>query len=601
MANKTINKEMLTTAQFNSAFANSKTIQYWRANPVIACRDLLGIQLLDYQAMLLTYTWVAKDSLWVMSRNAGKTILASIYPMLNQLLFPEQEIWVVSRNGKQSKKLFSYVERLATGTISEFQDLPDVYYQEILRAHDKASGFSHDPSGHNVKLLNNSYIKTLNGNADNNRGERGTLVIFDENGFMEEKSTTAVEPYTTTERTFKTSIDPYFDVRTLPKQRLNQRLYISSASDKTSYFYTKYKEFSKRMFAGDMRYFVADINVDVPLKPTLKGKEYAPLLSKAEVDSMMATNLPRAMREYYNKFDEDGGDDQIIKSFMIERASTFSLPEVIPKDNSTYIVAYDPAFVADNAIIGIMKICKDPKRGTYGKLVNMDNFKDVSHGSSSNRQMLYEDQVKKLRDYIALYNGNNAEYSNIHKVVFDGGMGGGGLHYAGTMMHDYVDARGEKHRGIVDKEYFSGELYNFPNASTILRVVEPTKWKPIMASRLIDLMELGLIEFPEEYDGSGYVDIDTGKDELEKVRLSKEEEIALVNIDICKEETKMIHRYKKPSGKISYDTRVDMANKVHDDRFYVLLMLANEIYEIRETELREKNIDNDYDWEVIVF
>lgn len=171
MSNKVITKDMLTTAQFKVATANIQTINFWRSSPVIALRDLFGIQLLDYQAMLLTYTWVAKDIVWLITRNGGKTVLAGAYPMLRQLLFPEQEIWIVSRNGKQSKKLFSYVERLATNTISAFDSLNDVYYQEIDRHHATASGFNHSPASHSVALLNKSYIKTLNGNADNNRGE----------------------------------------------------------------------------------------------------------------------------------------------------------------------------------------------------------------------------------------------------------------------------------------------------------------------------------------------------------------------------------------------------------------------------------------------
>lgn len=418
--------------------------------------------------------------------------------------------------------------------------------------------------------------------------ERGTLVIFDECGFVEEKNIVAVEPYTTTERTFSTSTDIYFDIRTLPKNKMNQRLYISSVSDKTSYFYTKYVEFSKRMFAGDSRYFVADFNVDIPLNPTLKGMPYAPLLSKSEVDSLMNTNPAKAMREFYNVWDEDGGDDQIIKSFMIENASTFQLPEVSPDKNGKYILSLDPALVSDNSILGVMKLCHDEKRGYYGKLVNMDNFKDLTD-KTGNRQLKYEDQVEKLREYIVRYNGNNAEYTNIHKVTFDGGLGGSGLHYAGSMMYDFIDSKGEKHRGLVDKEYFSDSWRDYPNAYPALRVIEPTKWKPIMVNRFIDLMNLGLIEFPEEYNGSGYVDIENSNGDLERIKLSKEEELALMNIDICKEETKMIHRYKTINGKERFDTRVDMAKKIHDDRFYVLIMLANEIYELREKDLNTKN------------
>jgi hypothetical protein len=180
MGNKIITKEQLTTNQFNMAFESSKIIQYWRANPVIACRDLLGIQLLDFQAVVFTNTWLAKDSVWVITRNGSKTISASAYAMLRQMLFPEEEIWIVSKSGRQSKKLMSYIERLAQGQISEFVGLPDIYLQEIYRANPSLTGFSHDPACHSVKLLNNSYIKTMNGVPENNRGESlpSSLVIL---------------------------------------------------------------------------------------------------------------------------------------------------------------------------------------------------------------------------------------------------------------------------------------------------------------------------------------------------------------------------------------------------------------------------------------
>lgn len=165
-----ITKEQLTSKQFNIAFSNSQIIQHWRKYPVQALKDLLGIQLLDFQQVIFTRTWFARESVWVVTRNGSKTLSASTYALLTQLLYPEQEIWIVSRSGKQSKKLFSYVEKLATNRISQFGELPDIYMNEIYKAQESMSGFSHDPSGHSVTLINNSYIKTLNGNVDNNRG-----------------------------------------------------------------------------------------------------------------------------------------------------------------------------------------------------------------------------------------------------------------------------------------------------------------------------------------------------------------------------------------------------------------------------------------------
>jgi hypothetical protein len=420
--------------------------------------------------------------------------------------------------------------------------------------------------------------------------ERGTLCIFDEAGFMEENSILAVEPYTTSDSGFKTSTDVNFDLRTLPKPPENQRLYISSASDESSYFFVKYRDFAKKMIAGDKRFFVADINADIPLSPTLKGRPYHPLVNKSEIDAVMSTNPMKAMREYYNKFDKDGGEEQIIKSHVIERNTTFTLPEIMPEYKSKYMLALDPALVSDNSILGVMKLLYDDNRGWYGRLVNMDNFKDLED-TSGNKQLKYEDQVERLREYMVRYNGDGVEYENIHKVIFDGGMAGAGLHYASTMRFDFTDSRGEQHRGVVDKDYFADSIRDFPNAYPNLRVVEPTKWKTIMVNRLIDLMNLGLIEFPEEYNGSGYVDIESDEEEdgIKRVRLTKEQELALINIDICKEETKMIHRYKTLNGKERFDTRIDMARKIHDDRFFVLCLLANELYELREKDNLSRN------------
>jgi len=57
------------------------------------------------------------------------------------------------------------------------------------------------------------------------------------------------------------------------------------------------------MFLGDSRYFVADINSDVVINATYKGKLYpVSLLSQETVDAAMRDNKEKAMREYKNIF-----------------------------------------------------------------------------------------------------------------------------------------------------------------------------------------------------------------------------------------------------------------------------------------------------------
>ena len=585
MAKKLITKEMLTTNQFETITKNIEVIRHLRANPVVACEVLLGIRLLDFQAWLLTEMWYSKDSVILMSRNGGKTIMSAILVELTLLLYPEQEVWIVSKTGKQAKKMFSYVERLATNSISTFGSLPDIFEQEIKKHHEKSTGFSHDPAGHKVEMLNDSYCRTINGIPDNARGERGTLVLYDESFFIPDELFASTEPYTTGDTDFETSTDDFFDLRAKSKNKPNQRIYISSAGEKTAHTYKRYRDYALRMMAGDKDFFVADLTVDIPLNPTMKGKKTAPLLNKIEVDTAMQANHKKAMREYYNVIDEDS-EDQIISSATIERNSTFSLPELYPTDNGLYALAYDPASTADNSIIIIGKILHEEKRGYYMQIVNIVNFKDLS-SKHKNKQKTYMEQRDELRNFVLRYNGENPEYQNILKLAIDAGRGGGGILYSHTLMEDWEDNRGEVHRGIIDPEYFEDKKRSFPNSYPIVRMVEPTSnGKNLRIKQLIELMDLGLIEFPYEYNGSGYIDIDTENEEGEintfRKRLTSEEEIALMNIDLCKEETKMIHKYTNPNGNIVYKTRIDVT--MHDDRFDALVMLANELYQLREEE-----------------
>jgi len=582
-------KENLTTNQYIVALSNAKTIEFWRKNPVIACRDLIGITLLDFQSALLTEMWIAKDIAICTSRNAGKTSLAAIFILLTALLYPEQEIFLVSKAGSQSKLLFMNMEKIALAKISSYGQLPDTFSLEVSRANDSITGFSHSPGGFEVTLLNGSTIKSLNGIPDNVRGYRASLLCLDEAGFITDELFAAVEPFTTTDKTFQTSTDVNFDIRTIPRNKQNTRLYISSASATDTHFYKVYKNLALRMFAGDSRYFAASIPVDIPLAPTLKGVKYPPLLNYAQVEADMASNPTKALREYYCKFDNDGGNSQICKSHTIAKNSTFLLPRLVPTKGRRYLLGYDSAHIADNSIFGVLETYEEEGMGLCGDLINMINFKAL--GEIGNRQMLYQDQMSAVREYIVRYNGeDNAEYENIHKLAIDAGTGGGGLIYGHVLMFDWKDSRGITHRGVIDKSNTSDSIQrDYPNAYNIINLVEPTKWKNTIIERTIELLDLGVIRFPKEYNGSGTVDIeDDSEDGITRKTLSKEEILALTNIDLLKEELKMIHRFVN-GERVTYGLRKDVKHKMHDDRFYVLCLLGNELYELREKNRMKQN------------
>lgn len=118
------------------------------------------------------------------------------------------------------------------------------------------------------------------------------------------------------------------------------------------------------------------------------------------------------------------------------------------------------------------------------------------------------------------------------------------------------------------------------------------------------MMEQNIISFTDDYDGKGYLtifekdEVQFEKDkkrieeklkkknlsdeqynqklskELDKVtslsskvvKLDKEQEAALINIDALKEELINIVRRKRDSGKDSFELVSEKANRMHDDR-----------------------------------
>jgi len=130
-------------------------------------------------------------------------------------------------------------------------------------------------------------------------------VIFDECGFLSEEMLNVYSAFAIVNKSFKSgkdgngnSIDPN-RLRTIPKEIPNQLFYISSASSTDTKFYSLFREFSKKMFMGDKRYFVAMVTCDIPLHPTIHGKLMNPLFEESIIESELRTNPDKARREYY--------------------------------------------------------------------------------------------------------------------------------------------------------------------------------------------------------------------------------------------------------------------------------------------------------------
>ena len=595
--------------------------KYYQCNPVRFIKDFFNIELLDAQAWIVQQAWTCPNVLLVCSRGFGKSTLLDIIVMAKDMLFNNYWTFIASGSGSQAEQTFTTLERLANDNIDSFMGSTGVVFKNEIEIKNAAGdGFSHSSDGFNYTTYNGSMTQTLNSNVDKKRGLRGN-VIFDECGFLSEEMMNVYGAFAIVNKSFKSGTDGNGNaidsvrLRTLPNEIQNQLFYISSASSTDTKFYEFFKEFSKRMFMGDKRYFVAMITCDVPLHPTIHGKLMNPLYEKSIIESELKTNPEKARREYYCQFTTDAGTNAIIRRAVITRNEEVRKPLLYnDTGDKKFVICYDPARSRDNSVILVGEIY-DSKQidGSIEKkmrLVNCINLIDV--GKKIKSPMQTPDQIEYLKKVILDYNGGADAYGNIVGIYIDAGSGGGGVNIADYLMPDWTDKAGVTHRGLIDKEYSEEYVKKFPNAVDKVHLMSPTAYKSEMYEAMIELMNQDKISFTAPYDNKGTLtvfDVDEEKykkaeekiisklkkekldEETFKARLNEElsqvqsvktkliklewqDEIALANIDALKEELVNMVRKKRDSGKDSFELTAEKANKLHDDRAYTCCMAS---------------------------
>ena len=467
---------------------------------------------------------------------------------------------------------------------------------------------------------------------------RGNFVVFDECGFLDAEMMHTYAAFVIVSKGFATGKDRDGNsidmnrLRCIPDQIPNQLFYISSASSTDTEYYTLFRDFSKRMILGDVDYFVACIDCDVVLHPTLHGKEIAPLYSKNVIDTAMRNNPEKARREYYCQFTTDAGTDAIIKRGVITRNEETRKPLLYnDTGDKKFALLYDPARQRDNSVILVIEIYdSEMNDGSFekkGRIVNCVNLIDV--GKKIKSPMRTPEQVEYLKQMILDYNAGADGYDNIIGVYIDAGSGGAGVNIADYLMPDWTDSKGVEHRGLIDKEFSEDYVSEFPNAVDKVHLMSPTAFKSIMYEAAIELTNQDKISFTSTYDNKGYLtvfDIDECElkkkkekiaDELKKQKLSEEDyaikfeeevgkiqvntkvikldwrdEIALANIDAMKEEIINMVRKKRESGKDSFELTPEKVNKLHDDRAYVFAMAGFALMQERRKSLLKKPKNN---------
>ena len=613
----------MTTKKYREKMDLAEFLQWGRRNPSRFIEEVFNVQLMDYQRYLIDSSWNKPFVVWAMSRNGGKSLLAALFIMAKMLLIPGFKAYILAGVGSQSIELFTKMEQFAMKNIASFTNLNDVFQSNVVKSQANSTGWIHNPASYTVRTFGGSQVFTLNGAFDNNRSKRSNLNVYDEAMNAADELFHTSEPFTTQNSEFKMGKDYNAeDILAEPTPFPNQLLYCSSAGRTDQYFFKKYREFSIRMFAGDKRYFCADISCDVIINATVHNKLWpVPLLTQEKVDQAMREDKEAALREYKNIFTSEGGDGQINKRADIIRSSIVKPPKLLNDNGGKWALFYDPARSKDNSVILCAEYYEDPVVGWKMKIQNVVNLIDIEKKNKT--PMTTPNQVKELKKLILTYNGDGyADYENVLRIGIDAGSGGAGVQTSDFLWEDWEDEKGNIHRGLLDKEYSPEAVRLYPNAITDkLLLVQPTKYKVEMYRAAIEMINLNLVEWPAEYDNRGYItltyelDTKTGKKAIrekdptekeykelakkgieivrEKYDLSRDEEIALKQIDAMKTELVNIYRFKQSSGNDRFDLAPSVSNKLHDDRAYVFVMACHFLQQLRREHLVNRKINND--------
>lgn len=560
----------------------NKIISYGRRSPVWFVENILKIQLLDYQAWTVANTFGKSKAVLLMSRNSGKSFLLAILMMLRATLFANSAIYIMSYTARQSMDTFLKMENIAKKQISSVIGSTDIFYNELMIRENSStlSPFVHDAQEYSCRLYNGSQITSLVGKEISLVGKRSALNVYDEAGKLSDNFFALTEPFTTQNMDFRTGAD--IDNTVLPRQMSTECIYASSAEDVDSHLYAMYKTCAMGMMMGRTDMFCADINCDIPLNPTLHGKPYTPLFKKSEVETAMATNEYRAMREYYNLFDTSGGTDCAVTRDVFTRNEYQYLPEFggDADENKKYGLFYDPALQQDNSFVLIAEFFRDEKKGWMARVINGINL--IHKTPNGEKKILRStEQLDWIKKLMIAYNGGFDDYKRLFLYI-DPGSGGGGRIYADHLMLDWQEKDGTWHPGLIDMEdeTSKAEAYKFPHAKKdVLRMLNAQKWKTTMFDAAVEMLTQDLVMFPIPMPNTGRLEINGKIKEL-----TKEEIRAWAEIDLVKEEFLNIRKMKTESGNTVYRLPPDKIRKLHDDRAYTLSMLAFCLSELRRKD-----------------
>jgi len=144
-----------------------KLIQWGRANPVHFIKEIFNIELMDYQKFVFLNSWAAQKSVWLNSRNTGKSFLSSLYAYTRACLVPLSLEYIMGPTARQSKETFDKLEKIVTKKIPSLLGTSEMLAREVIPSGPSKSGFIQNAMECHCELYNGSMIYSLVGEGKN--------------------------------------------------------------------------------------------------------------------------------------------------------------------------------------------------------------------------------------------------------------------------------------------------------------------------------------------------------------------------------------------------------------------------------------------------
>ena len=372
----------------------------WLISKIVCVTDgsYAPLNLMSFQAVMFEMMWRRKFPMILASRGAGKSFLLALYAVIKCLLVPGEEIVIVGKAFRQSKKVFEYAERFYN-TSPVIKEAVDSSFKMFNVK--RNSPISHGSDRHEFHIgLSKIIALPLGADGESIRGQRASVLLVDEFASVnEEILEIVVTPFLSVHKDPQKSAALYDFLGRLKKLGAddalldkimtkrgggNQMIISGTASNQFNHFFTYWKHYQNIIQSGGdpkiIRKALSD-KMDIATEE-IDPNDVEDLCSTWKeycVYKLPYTSIPRGFldqamvarnrvtfssarfaQEYLVEFPSETGG--FITMEMI-RQSTPQPPSQIPvkvelfgQPGARYVVGIDPARQQDYFAISVVKL-----------------------------------------------------------------------------------------------------------------------------------------------------------------------------------------------------------------------------------------------------